>query len=144
RADGAWRTLHTAARPRIDPDGRFRGMIGVNVDVTDARAAEAALLEREAQLQAMVDQASAGIARISLDGAILSANSRYAEILGVRHDDVVGLSTEAVSHPDDVEPTRRALDQALTEGGAQLEKRYIRPDGSMVWVVVSIRALTGR
>ena len=143
RADGVWRTLHTEARPRTDPDGRYRGMIGVNVDVTDARAAEAALLEREAQLQAMVDQASAGIARISLDGAILSANSRYAEILGVRHDDVVGLSTEAVSHPDDVEPTRRALDQALNEGGAQLEKRYIRPDGSMVWVVVSIRALTG-
>jgi len=141
RADGEWRTLHTEARPRIDGEGRFLGMIGVNVDVTDARKAEAALLEREAQLQAMVNQASAGIARVGLDGSILSANARYAEISGVPLDQISGLSTEAVSHPDDIEPTRRALAQALEEGGAQLEKRYIRPDGSMVWVVISLRAL---
>ncbi|HYD27835.1 PAS domain S-box protein [Brevundimonas sp.] len=143
RADGAWRILRTEARPRIDQEGRFRGMIGVNIDVTDARAAETSLRERESQLQAMVDQASAGIARVALDGTILSANARYAEILGIHPDDVVGLSTEAVSHPDDVEPTRRALEQALREGGAQLEKRYLRPDGSTVWVVISLRALTG-
>lgn len=143
RADGAWRTLHTDARPRLDADGVFRGMIGVNVDVTDARAAEAALREREAQLQAMVDQASAGIARVALDGTILSANARYAEILGVPGEAVVGLTTEAVSHPDDLDRTRRALREALRSGGAQLEKRYVRPDGSIVWVVISLRALTG-
>ncbi|CAN7376406.1 PAS domain S-box protein [Brevundimonas sp. LjRoot202] len=143
RADGTWRVLHTGARPRLDPDGRFMGMIGVNVDVTEARAAEAALREREGQLQAMVDQASAGIARVALDGTILSANARYAEILGIPHGEVVGLTTEAVSHPDDVEPTRRALAEALKTGGAQLEKRYIHQDGSIVWVVISIRALTG-
>jgi PAS domain S-box-containing protein len=143
RADGKWRILHSEARPRFASGGEYRGMIGVNVDVTEARAADTALREREAQLQAMVDQASAGIARVSLDGAIVSANARYAEILGVRHDDVIGLTTEAVSHPDDVEPTRRALQEALTQGGAQLEKRYIRPDGSTVWTVVSLRALTG-
>jgi PAS domain S-box-containing protein len=143
RADGAWRVLHTEARPRVDTDGCFRGMIGVNTDVTEARAAEAALREREAQLQAMVDQASAGIARVGLDGVILSANARYAEILGVPHHEAVGLTTEAVSHPDDIEPTRRALAEALGTGGAQLEKRYVHQDGSIVWVLISLRALTG-
>jgi PAS domain S-box-containing protein len=142
RADGAWRTIHTEAQPRFGPDGAYRGMIGVNVDVTEARAAETALREREAQLQAMVDQASAGIARVSLDGTIVTANARYAEILGVPHEAVVGLTTDAVSHPDDIERTRKALRQALRSGGAQLEKRYIRPDGSTVWVVISLRALT--
>ena len=115
RADGEWRSLSTEARPRIDAEGRFRGMIGVNIDVTDARAAEAALRERESQLQAMIDQASAGIARVGLDGAVLSANARFAEIVGLPQDDVVGLSTESISHPDDVEPTRRALERALKE-----------------------------
>ncbi len=143
RADGTWRTLHTEARPRIDAHGRNLGMIGVNVDVTDARAAETALREREGQLQAMVDQASAGIARVGLDGAVLSANARFAEILGLSPDEALGVTTEAVTHPEDVAPTRRALKHALAEGGAQLEKRYIRPDGSTVWVVISIRALTG-
>ncbi len=143
RADGAWRILHTDARPRFDAAGAFSGMIGVNIDVTDARAAESALREREAQLQAMVDQASAGIARVALDGSIISANARYAEILGLAHDQVAGLTTEAVSHPEDVERTRKALREALRSGGAQLEKRYVRPDGSIVWAVISVRALTG-
>ncbi|GAA0644465.1 PAS domain S-box protein [Brevundimonas lenta] len=143
RADGAWRVLHTEARPRFGPGGEYRGMIGVNTDVTEARAADAALREREAQLQAMVDQASAGIARVGLDGSILSANARFAEILGVRPDDVIGRTTAMVSHPDDVEPTRAALQEALSQGGAQLEKRYVRPDGSTVWTVLSLRALIG-
>src|SRR5690606_36903758 len=65
------------------------------------------------------------------------------EILGLEREQVVGLTTEAVSHPDDVEPTRKALREALRSGGAQLEKRYIRSDGRVVWVVISVRALTG-
>ena len=142
RNDGEWRQLQTDAQPRFTSEGEFLGMIGVNVDVTEARAAEGALRDNQAQLQAMIDQASAGIAQVSLDGAILSANARYAEILGVRHDETIGLTTEAVSHPDDIEPTLIALTTARTEGGAQLQKRYIQPDGSLVWVVVSIRALS--
>ncbi|RYI08886.1 MAG: hypothetical protein EON48_14180 [Acetobacteraceae bacterium] len=33
--DGEWRTLQTEARPRFGSDGRFLGMIGVNVDITE-------------------------------------------------------------------------------------------------------------
>jgi PAS domain S-box-containing protein len=141
RYDGEWRILHTDARPRFDADGAYLGMIGVNIDVTEARAAERALSESEGQLKAMIDQASAGIARVGLDGAILSCNARFAEILGLGDAEAVGLTTEAVSHPDDVGPTRAALSQALASGGSQLQKRYIRPDGSPVWVVVSLRTL---
>lgn len=141
RADGTWRILQTRASPRLDIDGVFRGMIGANTDVTEARAAEAALREREAQMQAMVDQASAGIARVGLDGAIVTANARYAEILGVAHEAAIGLTNEAVTHPDDVAATVAALRTARAQGGSQVEKRYIRPDGSLVWVIVSLRAL---
>ncbi|MYZ47782.1 PAS domain-containing protein [Propylenella binzhouense] len=54
RADGAFRVLRTEAQPRFDPDGTFLGMIGVNVDVTEARAAEAALHELNATLEEQV------------------------------------------------------------------------------------------
>src|SRR5262249_54401899 len=40
RADGEVRMLFTRATPRIEPDGRFVGMVGVNVDVTETRRAE--------------------------------------------------------------------------------------------------------
>lgn len=40
RADGAYRTLRTEARPRFDRDGTFLGMTGVNTDISDQLAAE--------------------------------------------------------------------------------------------------------
>jgi PAS domain S-box-containing protein len=40
RADGEWRTMRTLANPRFSEDGRFLGMSGVNIDITDQRQAE--------------------------------------------------------------------------------------------------------
>jgi len=41
RADGQYRTLRTQANPRFDRDGKFLGMTGVNIDITDQLVAEA-------------------------------------------------------------------------------------------------------
>ncbi|WP_395942619.1 PAS domain S-box protein [Brevundimonas sp.] len=143
RHDGEWRVLRTEARPRLAPDGRFMGMIGVNIDVTDARAADAALRDSEQQLKATVEQASAGIARIDIDGRITSANARFAEILGRPVEALLGIRTADVTHPDDVAPTLSVLQAAAVGGpGGQIEKRYIRPDGAVVWALTSLRALT--
>ncbi|MFO1208302.1 MAG: PAS domain S-box protein [Amaricoccus sp.] len=43
RSDGEYRTIGTTAHPRFGADHAFLGMIGVNIDVTDARRNEAAL-----------------------------------------------------------------------------------------------------
>lgn len=108
-----------------------------------ARAAAATLQERETLLEAMFEQASAGIARVGLDGRIVSSNARLAEILGLPLDKVVGLRTVDVTHPDDVELTHQALLMRPSgSGGGQLEKRYVRPDGSIVWALTSLRPLT--
>jgi PAS domain S-box-containing protein len=40
RADGVYRTMRTEANPRFAEDGRFLGMTGVNVDITDQLLAE--------------------------------------------------------------------------------------------------------
>ncbi len=53
RADGSYRVLHTDARPRLS-DGQFRGMIGVNVDVTEREEAEAARRSAEARRELLV------------------------------------------------------------------------------------------
>ena len=59
RADGEYRLLHTTAHPRFGPEGAFLGMIGVNVDVTDVRAADAALARSREELEAAVVERTA-------------------------------------------------------------------------------------
>jgi PAS domain S-box-containing protein len=53
RADGSYRVLQTDARPRLT-DGQFRGMIGVNVDITEREEADAARRHAEARRELLV------------------------------------------------------------------------------------------
>ncbi|MGQ2992297.1 MAG: PAS domain S-box protein [Brevundimonas sp.] len=115
------------------------------LDVTsdEAQAAEAARRDSQAQLRAMIDQASAGIARVDLDGKVVSANARFADMLGLSPAAVIGIRTADVSHPDDVRPTLELLAAAAAGATAgQIEKRYLRPDGSVVWGLTSLAPLT--
>lgn len=60
RADGAIRILKTQAQPHFD-GGVFTGMVGVNVDVTDERRAQAELSESEARLRALANNLPYGM-----------------------------------------------------------------------------------
>ncbi|CAN5324760.1 hypothetical protein BH09PSE1_BH09PSE1_08680 [soil metagenome] len=113
----------------------------LDASVEAQKAADARVGETEIELRAMVDQASAGIARVGLDGVIESVNARFAEILGTTEDRLVGATTADVTHPDDVAPTKALLASALEGGAGQVEKRYYRGDGSVVWAITSLQRL---
>ena len=63
-ARGEWRWLHSTSSPRWDAQGRHIGFIGVAHDVTEAKEAELSLREREAQLSAFINQATAGFGQV--------------------------------------------------------------------------------
>ncbi|WP_162238774.1 PAS domain S-box protein [Brevundimonas sp. Leaf363] len=115
-----------------------------NLDATVGalKTSDARIGESEARLQAMVDQASVGIAHVGADGRVTSSNARFAQILGLATDKS-GVTTPDVTHPDDIDKTLQLLEQMRAGGpGGQVEKRYIRPDGSIVWALTSLSPLT--
>lgn len=61
RADGVVRILRTYAEPCFESTGAFTGMLGVNIDVTDERRAQAELAESEARLRALADNLPFGM-----------------------------------------------------------------------------------
>ncbi|MFN3943459.1 MAG: PAS domain-containing protein [Allosphingosinicella sp.] len=61
RADGQWRWLRSESQPRWGPDGEHVGFIGVAHDVTDAKAAEAALREVNEMLEGRVAERTADL-----------------------------------------------------------------------------------
>ncbi|RMH20958.1 MAG: PAS domain-containing sensor histidine kinase [Gemmatimonadetes bacterium] len=135
--DTVWETLYT---PLLDEGGRVEGVFGVSANVTERIAAEAALAESEARFRNTFEQAGVGIAHVSLDGRFVRVNSKLCEITGRTAEELLGLTFEDITHPDDVERSRAAA-ELLVSGRLDThrdEKRYVRPDGSSVWVELTV------
>ena len=78
-----------------------------------------------------------GMAIISADWRWLEVNDALCRMLGRRRDQLVGRSPAEATHPDDIAPSRAVVDRALAGTGQQeLLKRYVRPDGEVVWAMV--------
>lgn len=113
----------------------------VFADITERKRAEEALRQSEEQFRLLYEKAPLGIARIdSRTGRFLLINAKYCDILQRTEADALRLDFQTVTHPDDV-----ALDlqnmQRLREGlcrSFQMDKRYLRPDGSIVWVNLTV------
>ena len=119
-----------------------KSLIRLRETISALETSQDALRRNETELSAMVDQAAAGIARVGMDGRVVSANARFAGLLGHTPESIIGMTTHQASHPDDVQPTLDLLSSVQTGGeGGQLEKRYIQPDGTVVWALTSLRAL---
>jgi PAS domain S-box-containing protein len=110
--------------------------------VAEARlAAEAA----KARYRAMFDQAAVGVSRVSLKGRFLEVNERFRLITGYSEAELHRLSFADITHPDDVRQDV-AQSRALAEGEIQTysrHKRYIRKDGSPVWVNLTVSLMRG-
>jgi len=104
-------------------------------------AADRAMQELEArklQYRAIFEGAATGIALVTQDGHWQMINRRLCEILGRSQDELLRMSFRDVTHPEDLEVDQALRDQILggqREKGAR-EKRYIRPDGKVVWANV--------
>ncbi|NML06290.1 PAS domain S-box protein [Sphingomonas sp. G-3-2-10] len=142
RHDGEWRWLNSTSSPRRDAEGRHIGFIGVAHDVTEAKEAELALRDREAQLSAYISQSTAGFAQVDLDGRFTLVNDRFCEIAGWHRDDLMGRTMLSITHPDDIKRNTGLFERAVAVGEPYThEKRYIRKDDGIVWVNNSVSVI---
>ena len=133
---GKWRNMLGSASPLHDAEGRVRGCIGAFMDITARKQAEEAVRQSERQFKSTFENVAIGIAHVALDGHILQFNSRFCEIAGYSCADVLGKTCEQITFADDWEAERAQI-QRLLDGEVahySIEKRYLRADGSPVWV----------
>jgi PAS domain S-box-containing protein len=142
-ADGRVVWLRDGIRVERDPSGRPVLLRGVMVDVSERASAAAALHASEARAQAVFDAGAIGMALLDLDGRYLQVNRRLCEITGYDEARLVGSSFWDITHADDLARGRNIVDGLLARPGVpvQSEKRYLRPDGSVVWVVLATAAV---
>ena len=104
----------------------------------DRQRAEAAMRESDMRFRAIVDQSTAGISIVDLDGRFRFANRRHCEITGYSVDEIRDKTLIDITHPDDRPKNLDLLAAMMTAGTAYtMEKRFIRKDGRVVWIQVS-------
>jgi PAS domain S-box-containing protein len=112
----------------------------VTDDVTERKAAEAALRESEERYRRTFELAGSGVAHIGLDRRFVRVNARLCEILGYPEHELIGMTGRQISHPDDVDVINAQRPQLYSGAipNVRVEKRYVRKDGSIVWVTFSM------
>jgi PAS domain S-box-containing protein len=124
-----------------DAEGKPVRMVGLCADVTARMLAEEKLRASEARFRSIFEQAAVGVSEAdSVTGHYIRVNQRYCDITGYTNEELLQRTFFDVTHPDDqkdnIELLRRLLAGAIQK--FDVEKRYIRKDGGIVWVHVTV------
>ena len=116
------------------------GVMSIDQDVTERTEAERRQREETDEFESAFRHAPIGMAVAGLDGHWLKVNKRLCEVVGFTEAELLELSFQEITHPSDLEHdlARSAELLAGEVDTIQLEKRYIRKDGSTVPVRVSV------
>ena len=98
------------------------------------------LRESEERFRRTFELAGVGVAHIGPDRRFQRVNRRFCEILGYPEEELVGRTGREISHPEDLD-AMNAQRPDLYAGkieAARGEKRYLRKDGSVVWVAYTL------
>jgi diguanylate cyclase (GGDEF)-like protein/PAS domain S-box-containing protein len=88
----------------------------------------------------LFERASVGIISVGADGRALEANPAIERMLGYSPGELLGMRFTEFTHPEDVDGSTR-LYQELLDGqrsSYEYEKRYVRKDGEVIWVRVTV------
>ncbi|WP_166802083.1 sensor domain-containing protein [Microvirga pakistanensis] len=107
--------------------------------IDERRSAAEALQAREQQLATVFGQTMVGILHRDRQSRVLMVNQRFCDMVGRSRDELDGLPMSAFTHPDDIERGIALEQQHLASAlPFQLEKRYLRPDGTAIWCAVNV------
>ena len=98
------------------------------------------LRESEQRFAATMEWAAIGIAHVDDDGRLLYVNPQLCKMLQYTEQELTGRSIQAISHPEDTNASdemRAALRAGKIES-FKIEKRYLRKDGTSIWVGLTI------
>ena len=113
---------------------------GVMFDISEHKQKEEMLQKSEAKFRAIFERVAIGIALTDIEGRFMESNPALQKILGYSGEELHNRAFTEFTHPDDI-PVDMDLYKELVRGKHdhyQMEKRYIRKDGGLVWAHLNV------
>jgi PAS domain S-box-containing protein len=135
--NGQWRWVHGYVVPVRGEDGAVLEWVGTVTDIHDRYVAEEAVRYSEERFRAFFDLAAAGTMEIdAATGRFVRVNDKYCELAGLSRQELLEMAHLDFTHPDD-RALQVKLQEMVVRGEIEdynLEMRYVRKDGRVVWV----------
>src|SRR5438132_4743574 len=145
RADGEYCWWFIRNVPLRDETGKLVRWYGTAIDIEDRKRAEQALRKSEERWRSVFENSAIGVALTDLNGRFLATNHVYQTIVGYTEEELLALYFLDVTH-EDYREANWALISELLEGKRrqfQIEKKYRRKDGSLIWVSNNVSLVPG-
>ncbi len=144
RPDGSRIDVAISIVPLKNDRGETTGAINSFHDITERKRAEAELRASEQWLRAVFEQAAIGVAQTDVTtGRFMRVNQRFCHIVGYTAAECTALAFHDITHEEDralgLENATRLRAGAIQQFGQ--EKRYVRKDGSIVWVDIAVASI---
>jgi len=140
RRDGTEYWLRWEERPWLDPQGVVGGVVIYSEDITERKRAQERLDASEQVNRLTFERAPVGIAHVAPDGHWLRVNDCLCRMLGYGREGLLSMTFQDITHPDDLKAdlalTRETL--AGEREGFGMDKRYMRKDGSWLWINLTV------
>ena len=143
RPDGSRINIVANIDPLIGASGEVVGAVTCFQDITDVKLTQEKLGEQEQRIAATYEHANIGIAEVNAEGRHLLVNEFLCSITGYSRDEMLKRAFYDHTHEDDIEPDRTFYRQQVAGkcGRYSVEKRYVRKNGQVIWVLVHSTAV---
>ena len=146
RPDGTWIPIESHVRAvRASEGDAITGLLLTARDVTERHRLEAKLAQATEMFEQSFAAAPIGKALVGVDGRVIKVNTALCSLLGRDAAELIGRTFQEITHPDDLAADVQLLHETAigARAGYRVEKRYLRPDGAVGWVLLAVSVVRG-
>ncbi len=132
-----------ATVPRLSDAGEFLSTLCTLRDVTERKCAEERLRKSEEKYRDLIEISPDAIYVVDADGVCVLGNRAGAELAGIPENELVGTPVTDTYLPEERNVFRERLEQLKTGGTLRFERNFVRKNGDIVPVEVSVTAIRG-
>jgi PAS domain S-box-containing protein len=141
--DGAIIYFDGASVPRLSENGEFLSTLCTLRDVTERKSTEEKLRKSEEKYRDLIEISPDAIYVVDSNGICVLGNRAGADLAGIHEDQLIGMPVSDTYLPEERHLFRERLEKLKTGHTIRFERKFVRKNGEIVPVEVSVSAIRG-